>query len=191
MESFSLWWAGLSLVLKIYWGIAIPFTVFFLLQLIASFLGGGDAPDHMGDAEVDADHGIPLQFLTLKNLVGFFTIFSWTGIACSEAGFSQGLTLFISALAGLLMVVLMAGLYYLMSKASADGTMKIEKAIGQSGEVYLTVPAKRKSMGKVQIKVSGALRTLEAMTDDDQDLPTGKIITVSKIVENILVVTGK
>ena len=101
MESFSLWWDGLSLILKFYWCIAIPFTVFFLLQLIASFIGGGEAPDHIGDAQGETDHGIPFQFLTLKNLVGFFTIFSWTGIACLQAGLSQGITLLISTVAGL------------------------------------------------------------------------------------------
>ncbi len=191
MESFSLWWEGLSLILKFYWCIAIPFTLFFLLQLIASFIGGDDGPDHIGDVHVETDHGIPFQFLTLKNLVGFFTIFAWTGIACLQAGLSQGVTLLISTIAGLLMMVLMAGLYYMMSKANADGTMKIEKAVGKPGVVYLIVPGARRSMGKVQMKVSGSVRTLEAMTDDELDIPTGKIITVSSVVDNILLVTAK
>lgn len=191
MESFNLWWDGLSVILKIYWCIAVPFTAFFLLQLIASFLGGGDSPDHIGDSHAETDHGIPFQFLTLKNLVGFFTIFAWTGIACITGGLSLGLTLLISTSAGLLMMVLMASLYYLMSKANADGTMKIENAVGQPGVVYLFIPARRKSMGKVQMKVSGSVRTLEAMTDDELDIPTGKIITVSNVVDNILLVTVK
>jgi hypothetical protein len=81
MESFGTWWEGLSVILKIYWGIAVPFTLFFVLQLILSFFGA-ESPDDLPDAEIEADHGIPFQFLTLKNLIGFFTIFSWTGIAC-------------------------------------------------------------------------------------------------------------
>jgi hypothetical protein len=189
MESFSAWWDGLSLILKIYWCLAVPFTIFFLLQLTLSFVGG-DVTDSTPDIDIETDHGISFQFLTLKNMVGFFTVFAWTGIACIDAGFSQPVTLFISTAAGLGMMSIMAGMFYLISKAGADGTMKIEKAIGVVGEVYLTIPSKRSSLGKVQIKVTGSLRTLDAMTDHDQDIPTGKLITVSKIInDNILLVT--
>jgi len=132
------------------------------------------------------------QFFTLKNMVGFFTIFGWTGIACIESGLNVGNSMVISTLAGTAMMGVMAGLFYLLMKASADGTMKIEKAIGQMGEVYLTIQSKRNGMGKVQINVMGSLRTLDALTDDEQDIQTGKMVTVSKIVNNnILLVTSK
>lgn len=189
MEGFNSWWEGLSLILKVYWCIAVPFTIFFLLQLVLSFVGG-DMTDNTVDIDVETDHGISFQFLTLKNMVGFFTIFSWTGIACIDAGFSQPVTLFISTAAGLGMMTIMAGMFYMISKAGANGTMRMEKAIGVVGEVYLTIPSKRSSLGKVQIKVMGSLRTLDAMTDLDHDIPTGKLITVSKIInDNILLVT--
>jgi membrane protein implicated in regulation of membrane protease activity len=191
METFNQWWEGLSLILKIYWAIAIPFTVFFLLQLIVSFLGG-DTPDDLPDHDTASDHGIGFQFLTIKNLVGFFTIFAWTGIACSNAGLSIFLTLLFSTLAGLLMMTIMGGLFYLLMKAGADGTMKMEKAIGQVGEVYLIVQSRRGGMGKVQVNVMGAVRTLDAMTDDENDLHTGQVVSVAKIInDNILLVTSK
>ncbi len=191
MEAFGTWWEGLSVILKIFWGIAVPFTLFFVLQLILSFFGA-ESPDDLPDAEIDADHGIPFQFLTLKNLIGFFTIFSWTGIACLEAGLSTALTLLIASIAGLLMVGLMAGLFYLMMKTGADGTMKINDAIGQSGEVYLTIRAKRAGIGKIQVKVGGSLRTLDAMTDDEEPLPTGQLARVTQIInDNILLVSSK
>lgn len=191
MEAFGTWWEGLSVILKIFWGIAVPFTLFFVLQLILSFFGA-ESPDDLPDAEIDADHGIPFQFLTLKNLIGFFTIFSWTGIACQEAGLSNALTLLIASIAGLLMVGLMAGLFYLMTKTGADGTMKINDAIGQSGEVYLTILARRGGIGKIQVKVGGSIRTLDAMTDDEEPLPTGQLARVTQIVnDNILLVSSK
>ena len=190
MESFGNWWEGLSTVLKIYWGLAIPFSLFFLLQLVLSFLGS-ESPDDLPDAEVEADHGVPFQFLTLKNLVGFFTIFAWTGIACTEAGYSNGVTLLLATVAGLLMVGLMVGLFYLMTRSGADGTMNIRKAIGQVGEIYLRIEPRRSSTGKIQVNVSGTLRTLDAMTDDDQPLPSGQLARVVEIVnENILLVTS-
>lgn len=190
MEAYNDWWSGLSLVLKIYWGIAIPFTVFFVLQLILSFLGH-ESHDLGHDAQHDADHGVGFQFFTLKNLIGFFTIFGWTGIASIDGGLSIFMSMVLATLAGLLMMTVMAGLFYLLMKAQADGTMKFDKAIGQVGEVYLTIQSKRGSLGKVQVNVMGALRTLDAMTDDDADIPTGKIVSVSSIAGgNILIVTS-
>lgn len=192
MEDFNSWWAGLGLANKIYWGIAVPSTILFLLQLLLSFFGGGEQPDDTPDVDVTSDHGIPFQFITFKNMVGFFTIFAWTGIACLDAGFSQGITLLVSTVSGIAMMCLMGGIYYLLSKAGADGTLKMEKAIGQVGEVYLTIPSRRRNTGKVQIKVMGSLRTLDAMTDADHDIPNGKLISVSEIInDSILLVNEK
>lgn len=191
MESFSDWWSGLSLMLKIYWALALPFTIIFVLQVILSFFGG-DTMDDVPDAEVSADHGVGFQFFTLKNFIGFFTIFGWAGIAMIESGASNGSSLFVATLAGTLMMFMMAGMFYLLMKAQHDGTMKIEKAVGQTGEVYLTIQSKRGGLGKVQVKVMGALRTLDALTDDDTDIQTGKIVRVSNVVnDNILLVTSK
>ncbi|MCU0419805.1 MAG: hypothetical protein MUC38_09120 [Cyclobacteriaceae bacterium] len=188
MESVSQWWEGLGFVLKVYWGIAVPFTVFFLLQLVLSFMGA-ETPDDLPDAEIDADHGIGFQFFTLKNLIGFFTIFGWAGVAAVHGGLSTGASVVVAVLAGLAMMGIMAGVFYLLMKANADGTMKLETAVGKIGEVYLPIPANRGGLGKVQINVGGALRTLEALSDDGQDIPTGKLIKVSGVVGTTLVVT--
>jgi hypothetical protein len=192
MSDFNVWWENLSLSLKIYWAIAIPFTMFFGLQLLWSFFGGGDLPDDTPDAEIEADTGVPFQFFTLKNLIAFFTVFGWAGIACIDSGLSETATVIISLVAGILMMLLMASLFYFMAKASADGTLKFSNAIGRTGEVYLTMQGKRGSIGKVQINVQGALRTLEAITDDEHDIQTGKVVTVKEIINNhILLVTAK
>jgi hypothetical protein len=192
MTSYTEWWDGLSLPLKIYWGLAIPFTLFFLLQLVLSLFGGEHAPDDVPDVEVEHDAGFGSQFFTIKNFVAFFTIFSWTGIVCTTSGYSVLATLMISLGAGLAMMTLMAFIFYSLSKASHDGTMKIAKALGGVGQVYLPIMKRRSAMGQVQIKVDGALRTLDALTDDDDDIPTGKMVTVKQIINNtILLVTAK
>lgn len=191
MNSFTEWWEGLSFSLMVYWAIAVPFSVFFMLQLIWSFFGGDDVPDDTPDADVNADTGIHFQFFSIKNLIGFFTIFGWAGIAAIDSGLSQAAALIVALAAGLLMMTLMASVFYLLAKANADGTLRIVKAIGTAGEVYLTIPGNRSSTGKVQIKIQGALRTLDAMTDDDKDIPTGRIITVKEVVnDHILLVTS-
>ena len=192
MDTYSTWWGSLTPLLKVYWTLAIPFTIFFLLQMIMSFFAGGDHPDVDVDQEVETDHGIPFQFLTIKNMVGFFTIFSWTGIAFSSGGTGVGLSLTLATVAGLVMMTLMASLFYFMTKLSSSGTMKFSEAIGKVGEVYLAIPPKRVSSGKIQLVVGGLLRTLDAVTDDEEKIPTGKQARVSQVLDNnTLLVTTK
>ena len=189
MESFNEWWMGLSLPLKVYWAIAIPFTVLFVLQLALTLLGGDH--DDLVDNEIDGDHGIHFQFFTLKNMIGFFCLFGWVGIASTDSGMPVILTLILSFIGGLIMMVIMASIVFMLAKANADGSMRITKAIGEVGEVYLTIPGNRVNMGKVQIMVQGSLRTLEAMTDDESDIPTGKVIRVRQVInDSILLVTA-
>jgi hypothetical protein len=184
------WWSSLESFEKIYWAIAIPASFAFLIQLVATFFGGDADADMDIDAEFDADTGIGFQFFTLKNLIAFFAIFSWTGLACIDAGLSKSATIGISVSSGLAMMVIMASIFYFAHKLTQSGTLKLSNAIGSEGETYLTIPANKGGYGKVQINIQGALRDLDALTDDAEDIPTGSIIKVVEVSSNnILTVT--
>ena len=183
------WWSALDIVEKIFWGISVPFSVLFLIQMVMTFLGG-DVDDVAadGDADVSGDTGIDFQFLTLKNLIAFFTIFGWTGIICLNMGFGPGISTFIATIAGLIMMVIMASIMYFMGKLTEEGTLNLNNAIGKVGNVYLTIPGARKGMGKVQIQVQG-LQTLDAITDAEKDIKTGAVVEVIEVLnDQILVV---
>ncbi len=191
VENFSVWWETLSLLQKIYWGLAVPFTIIFLLQLIFTLIGGDIGDDTSVDAEIEGDMGVPFQFLTLKNLIAFFTIFSWTGIVCIDSGLSAGWSVVISSIAGILMMALMASIFYFLARANQSGNLVMSNARGKLAEVYLTIPSQRNSVGQVQIKVQGSLRTLDAITDDEQDLKSGKVVKVQDVIDNnLLLVTA-
>jgi len=143
--------------------------------------------DGDSDVSVDGDSGIDFQFITLKNLVAFFTIFGWTGIACIGGGLEAGIAVVISTIAGLFMMALMASIVYFMGKLTDSGTLNLKNAIGKGGTVYLTIPANRSGLGKVQIKVQG-LQTLDAMTDNEAEIKTGSIIQVSEILNNEILI---
>jgi hypothetical protein len=193
MSNLSEWWGSLSLILKVYWSIAIPFTVFFLLQLVSTFFGGDDAPDDMPDSHSDVpDGGGGIQLFNLKTIVAFLTIFGWSGIASVDAGISPLLSFAIAGVSGFVVMLGIAFLMYALHKANADGTMKFAKAVGETGQVYLTIPSKRSNVGQVQLKVQGVLRTLDAITDDDTDLKTGRTIVVRQVLnDNTLLVSAK
>lgn len=183
------WFSNLDILEKIYWLIAIVGSFIFIIVMIMAFVGG-DADDIEDiDTEIDADTGIGFQFLTFKNLVGFFTIFGWSGIACIDAGFSMPITIVISIISGLVMMTIMAALFYFMMKLTDSGTLKYKNAIGAIGEVYLTIGPDRTKMGKVSVRVQGAVRELEALTDSFTELKSGTIIKVVDVTENgILIV---
>ncbi|MDL2262759.1 serine protease [Bacteroidales bacterium OttesenSCG-928-I21] len=190
--SINTWWSSLTVLEQIYWIIAIPFSVIFLIQLIMTIVGGfGDAElDNNGDADfdVESDYGIHFQFISLKNLIGFFTIFSWTGIVCLDAGVSAWLSVVLSFIAGLAMMLIMAILFYYMSKLVENGTMKMDSAIGKTGQVYLRIPANKTGTGKVQVNING-IKTLDAMTDNNEEIKTGSMVKITDIHSgNILIV---
>ncbi len=185
------WFSALATFEKVYWIIALISSVIFIVLLAATIFGGDadgmDAGDV--DADIDGDTGIEFQFLSFKNLMGFFTIFGWSGIACLDGGLSKGLTIGISVVCGLLMMVAMASLFYYLGKLQSSGTLRLENALNQIGEVYLTIGAKRGNIGKVSITVQGTLRELDALTDEDTDLVMGNVIRVNEVTDNgILIV---
>ncbi len=189
-ENFPEWWEALVTLEKIYWGIAIPFTIFFAIQLLVTFIGGDIPEDGGADFDVETDDGVPFQFFTLKNLISFFTIFGWAGVACLDSGLSNTLSIVISLAAGLLMMLIMSSLFYFLGKITESGTLNLKNAIGGVGEVYMNIEGKRGNIGKIQIQVQGTFQTLEAITDDPDDLKTGAVVSVIEVVNNnILVVT--
>lgn len=189
--SISTWWQQLATFDRIFWVIALFFSFLFLVQTLLSFAAGdgdtatGDADHYIGD-----DDGIGYQFFTIRNMIAFFTVFGWMGIAGISGGLNKGLTIALALGAGSIMVVIMAVLFRSMSKLKQSGTLIIENAINQVGETYLHIPARRAGMGKVHVKVQGSLKELQAVTDDAEPIVTGRLVKVLSILNNnILIVT--
>ncbi len=183
-------WADYTMIEKIYWVIAIPSTALFLVFLVMSLVSGAGADmDVEGDIDGDGhDGGIGFQFISLKSLLGFFTVFSWAGLAALESGQSNTSSILIAAGSGLAMMFIIAGVFYLMSKVTDDGTLVMSNAINHMGEVYLTIPPRRTGFGKVQIRIQGRLHELEAVTDDDESIATGRLATVIAVENNEILV---
>lgn len=183
-------WSELGLMSQIYWVITAPSTLIFLLLLVLTIFGSDADTDIQTDVQTDVGHtfidgdGIPFQFLSVKNIVGFFTLFGWSGLGFISVGMAPWLVIILSFICGFMMMLAMATLFYFMSKLAESGNMNLKNAIGRSGEVYLTIPANRKGLGKVQVTVQGTLETLDAVTDDTEDIPTSSLIQVKDVINN-------
>lgn len=187
-------WSQLDLMSQIYWIITAPSTLIFIFLLFISIFGSdvdSDVPteiDHPINANSD---GIPFQFLSVKNIIGFFTMFGWSGLGFISIGLHPGLVILFSFICGFLMMFAMAALFFFMSKLVESGNLNVRNAIGRTGEVYLTIPANRKGLGKVQITVQGTLQTLDAMTDESEDIPTASLVQVLNIIDNQILLVRK
>jgi hypothetical protein len=193
LDNFNAWWDTLLTMQKVYWMIAIPFSIIFILQLMLSFFsgdGGHDASGHDGSSG-DTDHGMPFQFFTLKNMIAFFTLFGWAGIASLNGGLGPVTAIIISTISGLFMMLIMASIFFFMSKMVESGNLDIKNALYKTGTVYIPIPAGRSGKGKVQIKVQNSLRELDVVTDEEQIIPTGTLVVVSEILDGNLLVVKK
>ena len=168
------------------------FSLLFLVQLVISF-AGGDGSEATGDADdyVSGDDGIGYQFFTIRNMIAFFTFFGWAGVAGISGGLNKGLTIAIAVVAGSVVVVMMAFLFRSMSKLKQSGTLQLKNAVGVIAETYLFIPASRGGFGKVHVKVQGSLHELQAITDDAEQIATGKLVKVTGVVnDSVLLVTS-
>lgn len=185
------WYAELTNIERVYWIVAVAGTILFVIQMISVFVLGDMDVQVAGDTDfdVDADSGMPYQFFTFRNLVGFLTVFAWSGLAALAAEYSITTTLIISSVSGIVMMALMSALFYFVSRMTDSGTMNYRNAIGKVATTYIPMKAKRGSMGKVQIEIQSSFHELDAMTDEEEDIPTNSIVEVVDLISgNILLV---
>ncbi len=202
------WWNSLGLISQIFYCIAVPSTLVMLIQTIMLLVGLGQDSDFSADGDVsdiaDADVGdVPdadsidgvfgdndvtetpdsfglegLRILTLRGIISFLVVFGWVGIVLTSAKVPLLITVPVAAICGFFMMVLLAFLMKLVLKLRSDGNIDIRNAIGTAGKVYLTIPARRSGEGKVQLMLQGAFVEQNAVTDDEEPIPTGSEIVV-------------
>jgi len=209
------WWNTLNGAAQIFYCFAVPATLVLFVQTVMLFLGLGD------DADVDApdldsadglsldvndgvfgddsvyDPGDPaglegLRIFTVRGIVAFFVVFGWVGVVMQSASAELWLTVLISAVCGFAMMVLMAYLFRLVLKLRSDGNADNHNAIGTAGRVQLTIPASRTGEGKVHVMLQGSYVERDAVTDQNEPIPTGaEIVVIGVSGQTTLVVRTK
>lgn len=199
------WWNSLELITQIFYCIAIPSTLILLIQTIMMLVGMGDDGDFSADADIgDAELGDApdgdvidgvfgentvsetpdfdgldgLRIFTVRGIIAFLVVFGWVGIVMSGSGVPLWITLPVATIAGFFIMVLLAFLMRLVLKLRSNGNIDNRNAIGTAGKVYLTIPANRAGEGKVQILLQGSFVERNAVTDDEEALPTGSEVVV-------------
>lgn len=158
----------------------------------SDFHAGGDL--HGGDVHADgahdshssddADHHDANWFfrmLSLRAIVAALAFFGLSGLAGNAAELPLPWTLLIALAAGL---AAMYGVYWMMrgmQMLQAEGTVRIERAIGKIGTVYLRVPANESESGKIQLSLQNRTMEYLAMTSGSE-IPTGTKVEVVGVI---------
>jgi len=205
--------ANLTWIEMLYWACAIGGGTLFIIRVIMTFVGGGldgDLGDASSDVEFHSDIGghtdlhsdigndadghhhaddanFSFKLASLQGLTAFFTLFGLVGLALVRLRWHVLLTFIGATAAGLLAVWLLGLLLLQMKRLQSEGTLDIRNAIGQTGSVYLTIPAN--GSGQVQVTVQGSLRIFNAVSRDKNKISTGAGVRVTDITaDNTLVV---
>jgi membrane protein implicated in regulation of membrane protease activity len=179
----------------------------FVLTLVGfgHDMGGDLAHDFSGDAGGDVhmhaghdgaagghDHDAPnhgsswlFGVISFRTLVAAFAFFGLAGLATQSGGQNVIVQILIATASGL---AAMFGTHYLvkqLGRLGEDSTVRIQRAMGREGTVYIPIPAKKESAGKVQLTLQNRLIEYEAITSGDK-LPTGAKVRVTGIRGSVL-----
>jgi len=175
---------------------AIAGGTILVLRLILMLIGGdhGDLGDG-ADVTVDLNHDGALDgpndgmnLLSLQSIAGFFTMFGLVGMGLLQIGAVSWVSLLGALAAGAVTALVTAFIFLKLQRLQSEGTLVITNAVGQVGTVYLTIP--ENASGVVTVSVQGAMRSLDAVSEHGQKIPTGSIVRVVGITAGkILVVT--
>ena len=209
------WWNSLIPAQQIRALIAIPSTLILLIQTILMLIGAdsdadgfadeipqGDVPDadvpdgifgpnEIGDV-VDNAGFDGLRIFTFRGIIAFLVTFGWVGVLMDHMGCDLWLTILVATLCGSAIMILMSILIRAVMRLRNDGNIDNRNAIGVSGKVHLFIPAQRRGEGKVHLMLQGSYVERDAVTDDEETIPTGsEVVVIGLSGQTTLVVKRK
>ena len=171
---------------KFFWTIACCASLVFIIQTIMTFIGlGTDADVDAGpmDGSVDSmEDGALSGVFSFRNLINFLLGYGWAGVLLFDDIEKRWLLQLLAIAVGLLFVLAFVFMFRQVMKLSHDGSFKMSETIGLKADVYLRIPAARSGRGKVQLSVKGSVHEIDAVTDNDAEIPTGGQVEIVEVL---------
>ena len=145
-----------------------------------------DSPD---GHDADGHHGSTWLFsiISVRTLIAATTFFGIGGLLAESFEARPLLQLISGTLMGFAAMVSVHKLMGLMHRLSEDGTVKIRRAIGLNGTVYVPIPPNKAGAGKVHLNLQSRLVEYAAVTANGEKLTTGSpIVVVDVLGDDIL-----
>lgn len=177
------WWHSLPATEQLFWAIGLISNSFFAIYLILQMVGGHDSDFHPEHPDIEPTFAI----LSLRSIMAFGMFLGYTGVVCTRMGVGWFITTVVGILAGIVAAWLAWRLLLLVLRLQSSGTLDLQNAVGKTGTVHLVVPAQSRGTGKVSVDVQGALRELDAISEDEE-IPTGQSVLVMAITDDGLLI---
>ncbi|MCS7046483.1 MAG: hypothetical protein NZO58_09025, partial [Gemmataceae bacterium] len=121
------------------------------------------------------------SMLSVRTVSAAAAFFGLSGLAARHGELEDVPTLAIAIAAGAIAFFVVGWLMSFMHKLNVDGTVRIERAIGCRGNVYLTIPGAKAGAGKVHVNVLNRTMEYQAVTQH-ATLTVGTPIVVVAVV---------
>lgn len=177
--------------------LAAASTVILILQIILTLVGfldgnafdiGVDVDAIDGIDNLDSDASGDLAIFTIKGIVGFFSIGGWVGLALSTSGVHIAWVIISAFVSGTVALIGIAYLMKLGMKLQSNGMIVHKNAIGEKATVYLTIPAKGKGTGKINLTVQERFIEAEAITESEVSIPTASQVKIVAFINGTYIV---
>ncbi len=174
----------MSYELHIFYSIGILATVVLLLQMCL-MLVGADHDMHVGDADMSGagEHSSGLHLLSIRTIVSFFVGFGWMGVVALKRQMSLPATIAMAVLVGGVFMFLVFYLMKSLHSLRSSGSLDYRNAIGQTGSVYLTIPANHAGPGQIEVMIQGRLSVVHAYTKSGQPLANSSKVRVVGLID--------
>lgn len=176
-------------LLQVFWYIALPASLIFIVQTILTFIGAGSGDADGVDTDFDGGDA-PFQLFSFRNLINFLQGFGWTGISFYNSIQNAVLLIIVSLVVGCLFVLLFFVIIRQLMKLSENNSFEASKTLNMSAEVYTPIPAQKGGTGKVQVSYGGSVHELEAMTEQER-IATGSQVKIVRIENNKILIVEK
>lgn len=172
---------NLDPLLRMFWFIALPASVIFIIQTVMTFIGADSSDGLNADFDGDMSGGEEqFQLFSLRNLINFLLGFGWTGISSFNSIENKTILLTAAVVVGVLFVFLFFVVIRQIQKLAEDNSFKLSSTLNKTADVYLAIPEKKTGKGKIMISVNGSFHELDAMTENER-IPTGAVVKIVKI----------
>ncbi len=192
------WWNGLETLNKFFYGGAGFFTLIFVWQFMSMLIGmsGSGDMDADGDVDVDmdtdmdmdadgidggAESTVAFHIFSVRAILAFFTMFTWAGALYMNVGKPASGSIVLAFAWGFAGWTVVAVLLHWLRKLAESGTRRLRTCLGQTGTVYMDIPAG--GQGEVRVAVSGVVSMVKARVAGGAALKAGSPVTVTKMLD--------
>lgn len=189
METWSVWWNGLSVLNHWFFGAAFFFSFFFLWQFLMALIGLAGAEVSL-DTHVDPswEHTAPndasdtmnaFKLVSIHSMLAFLTLFSWGGALYISHGVPVARSLIYAFAWGLAALLVVSALLYAMRRLTSSGNLRLESCVGNEGTVHLDIPAN--GMGEVRVICGNAATHFRARASGAAAIKAGTPVIVVRV----------